>query len=136
MMIAVISLLFLLIGLVLGFQIATRRPTKIATAHIRSTVQTIPKAAPELAVLGAMMLDGSQVSRVVGILDEDLFEWSQHGEIFIAIRAMHRHGRAVNLENVHSELKRTGHLDSAGGRGRLEACLLSTPEPAHCRSGP
>ena len=62
----------------------------------------------EQAVLGAILIDSSCVSEVVGILRPEDFFLRQNRELYETIYLMFNFGQAVDLVTVIDQLKQTG----------------------------
>ena len=71
----------------------------------------------EAAVLGAMLLERSAVSTVLGLLRDnaDVFYPVRHRHVFRAIQALHASGQAIDQLTVVHELLVWGKLEQAGG---------------------
>lgn len=69
----------------------------------------------EVAVLGAMLIDKSAVSKVVEILDEECFYHEQYRTIFASMVAMFERGVTIDIITLNNELTRNGVLERVGG---------------------
>jgi replicative DNA helicase len=82
---------------------------------------TIDRAQPqavevERAVLGAMLLDGSSISRVVEVLgDESALYQTAHRKIYSAILALYERGEPADQVTITEELGSRGQLEDVGG---------------------
>lgn len=70
----------------------------------------------EKAVLGAMLLDNSAISRVVEVLgDEAVFYLSAHRKIYASMLELYDRGEPVDQVTVTEQLLTRGELDDVGG---------------------
>jgi replicative DNA helicase len=69
----------------------------------------------EMAVLGSMLLEKEAISKVLEILDADVFYKPAHQKIFQAIVGLFEKNDAADSLTVVEELRRRGHLDEVGG---------------------
>jgi replicative DNA helicase len=88
-------------------------------------------AAAERAVLGAMLLAGSAVEEVVGIIRADDHYQPAHKTIHEAMIALHDSGQPVDAVAVMSELNRTGMLTRVGGAPYLHTLMQAVPTAAN-----
>ena len=100
----------------------------------------LPPHSPETeqAVIGACLLEPAEV--IPQVLERltasgEAFYELRHREVWLAIEALHREGKAVDLMLVQQRLKDTGKLDQAGGLVALSeamsACVSVAQTPAH-----
>lgn len=100
----------------------------------------LPPHSPETeqAVIGACLLEPAEV--IPQVLERltasgEAFYELRHREVWLAIEALHREGKAVDLMLVQQRLKDTGKLDQAGGLAALseamDACVSVAQTPAH-----
>lgn len=76
----------------------------------------------EKAVLGAMLLDNSAISRVVEVLgDETVFYLSAHRKIYASVLALYDRGEPVDQIKVTEELVSRGQLEEVGGAAAVAA---------------
>ena len=68
-----------------------------------------------MAVLGSMLLEKEAISKVLEILDADVFYKPAHQKIFQAIVGLFEKNDAADSLTVVEELRRRGHLDEVGG---------------------
>ncbi|MFH1279555.1 MAG: replicative DNA helicase [Candidatus Eisenbacteria bacterium] len=77
----------------------------------------------ERAVLGAILLDGECINRVLDYLTEDTFYRDAHRKIFAAMLSLYERSEAIDLVTCSEELGRHGALEAAGGRLFLSSLL-------------
>ncbi|MBN1825184.1 MAG: replicative DNA helicase [Candidatus Eisenbacteria bacterium] len=77
----------------------------------------------ERAVLGAVLLDGEAITRVLDFLDSGAFYRDAHRKIFDAAISLYERNEAIDLITIADEMKRAGTLDEAGGRLYLSSLL-------------
>jgi replicative DNA helicase len=73
----------------------------------------------EVAVLGAMLLDGVAVTDATGALKAEDFSLDSHQRVYRCIIELTTMGRGVDLLTVQEELSRRRELDSIGGPAYL-----------------
>jgi replicative DNA helicase len=85
----------------------------------------------EEQVLGAMLLEKEAISRVLEVLDSDVFYSEQNRKIFQAIIALFERSEPADVITVAEELRRRGNLDAAGGESALVELTLKVTSGAH-----
>ncbi|MDI6703770.1 MAG: replicative DNA helicase [bacterium] len=85
----------------------------------------------EISTLGAMMMEREAISRVLEILNEDLFYWDAHKRIWAAILNLYEKNEPVDLITLTEQLKKEGNLDEVGGAAYLAQILNSVPTAAN-----
>ena len=86
----------------------------------------------ERSVLGAMLLDGKAISRVLEFLDETAFYKPQHRQIFQALVTLwERKEDAIDALSVSEELRRLGSFDAVGGATYIAGLLDSVATSAN-----
>ena len=88
----------------------------------------------EHAVLGAAILDPVYVPIVCGELTADDFYTPQASTVFIAINALWKAEKPIDLATVTAELERMGDLDRVGGVTYLYDIMSYTPTTANTRA--
>ena len=73
----------------------------------------------EVAVLGAMLLDGVAISDATAKLTAEDFSLDSHQRIYRSILDMMAKGHGIDLTTVRAELERRRELDSVGGPAYL-----------------
>ncbi|HDQ99547.1 MAG TPA: replicative DNA helicase, partial [candidate division WOR-3 bacterium] len=88
----------------------------------------------EAAVLGAMLLRGDAVARVLEVLGHDPahFYLEAHRKVYAATLACFDAGRPADVVTVAAELKHRRELDGIGGLPFLSGLLESVLTTAHC----
>lgn len=93
--------------------------------HMPSNVQA------EQAVLGALLLDGQAMTRIVSFLRASNFYLEKHRWIYQAIWDLYEHRDPIDFLSVSSALDAQGQLQSSGGAAYLTALLTAVPTAAH-----
>lgn len=88
----------------------------------------------EHAVLGAAIIDPAIAPTVCGELTADDFYTPQAATVFIAIDALFKSERPIDLVTLATELERTGDLERVGGVSFLCDMVSYTPTTANTRS--
>ncbi len=98
-----------------------RPPAKSADG----TFDRVPPQAVEAerAVLGAVLLDGEAMNKVLDILTEGSFYREAHRKIYAAMVSLYERSEAIDVITVVDEMARLGTLESAGGRLYLSSLL-------------
>ncbi|MBI9042294.1 replicative DNA helicase [Lutibacter sp.] len=93
----------------------------------------IPPQAIELeeAVLGAMMIDKKGVDDVIDILHPEAFYKEGHQFIYEAIYSLFQNSEPTDLLTVSNQLRKTGHLEVAGGDFYLVGLTQKVSSSAH-----
>jgi len=106
---------------------------KIEQVGPESAAQRVPPQAieAEMAVLGAMLMDGEAVSKAIEILDESCFYKDAHRKIFQAVVHLYERNEPVDLITLSEELKRRKQLEEIGGSFYLTELVESVPSAAH-----
>ncbi|HWG17572.1 MAG TPA: replicative DNA helicase [Acidobacteriaceae bacterium] len=73
----------------------------------------------EIAILGAMLLDGVAISDATAKLRAEDFSLDSHQRIYRVILALMEQGHGVDLTTVRAELERRRELDAVGGAGYI-----------------
>jgi replicative DNA helicase len=73
----------------------------------------------EIAILGAMLLETSAVSEVIGKLDDSDFSMRSHQQIYCRMVEMHREGQPIDPITLGEWLYKHRELDAVGGRDYL-----------------
>jgi replicative DNA helicase len=69
----------------------------------------------EIAVLGAILINGSAINEVADLLVPDSFYNEQHKVIYKAMEALYRERSPIDILTVKTMLKKNGELEIAGG---------------------
>src|SRR5664280_1437229 len=82
----------------------------------------------ERSLLGAILIDGSLLSRVMEFLVPEDFASDAHRLVYEACLALADRREGVDLVMVQSELEKTGRLERAGGPAVLSALVDRVPD--------
>ncbi len=85
----------------------------------------------EQAVLGALLLDGEAITRIVSFLRASDFYLEKHRWIYEAIWDLHEHREPIDFLSVSSALDAQGRLGAVGGAAYLTSLLNAVPTAAH-----
>jgi replicative DNA helicase len=85
----------------------------------------------EEAVLGAMMIDKKGVDDVIDILHPEAFYKESHQFIYEAIYTLFQNSEPTDLLTVANQLRKTGHLEIAGGDFYLVGLTQKVSSSAH-----
>ena len=73
----------------------------------------------EIAILGAMLLDGVAISDATAKLRAEDFSLDSHQRVYRSITGLMERGHGIDLTTVRAELERRRELDSVGGAAYL-----------------
>jgi replicative DNA helicase len=111
-------------GQVLDAQPGRRAPMAAAAEH------ALPFSTDaEKAVLGAMILDASQIEVVMALVKPEFFYHQRHKQLSLAIIELYEKGQSVDFTTLTTEMRRRGQLEEVGGPGYivgLEQYVFST----------
>ena len=85
----------------------------------------------ESVILGACLAESTAMVLVSGKLCPEMFYEAKYGEIFAALLAMHRAGKAIDIITVRAELAARGKLEFVGGAFELARLLGRVASSAH-----
>lgn len=85
----------------------------------------------ELSVLGAIMIEGESLAKVIELIDEDAFYRDAHRKIYNAMIGLYERSEVVDLVTLAEEMDRRGTLEAAGGRLYLASLMDSVATAAH-----
>lgn len=88
----------------------------------------------ERSLLGAILIDGSLLSRVMEFLVPEDFASDPHRLVYEACLALADRREGVDLVMVQSELEKTGRLERAGGPAVLSALVDRVPDVENVES--
>jgi replicative DNA helicase len=88
-------------------------------------------AEAEMAVLGAIMLDRTALSKVIEVLDADCFYKEVNRKIFETMLSMFERSITIDLISLSEELRRRSLLDVVGGSFYLAEINRATPSAAN-----
>ncbi len=106
-----------------------------ATDKIRSDTQ-VDRSPPynyeaEVSVLGGMLLDKMAITKALELLDEECFYHEGHRDMFHNMRLLFESNQVVDVVTLTEQLKKTGKLESVGGRPYLLQILNTVPTAAN-----
>lgn len=104
-------------------------PPLAGRAHERA----VPRSTDaEIAVLGAMLLDESAVSRAIeaGLREEDFYSIA-HRAIFRAALSLYEQRQVIDPLTLKEQLRKTGSLENVGGETYLADVISSVPTTAN-----
>lgn len=81
----------------------------------------------EEAVIGSLLIDGTAIYKVAGLLDWQDFYHEQCGWLYQACLALYQRNEAINQITVAQELEREGKLAACGGAAYLSHLIASCP---------
>lgn len=81
----------------------------------------------EEAILGSLLIDGSQLPALVSLLPPTAFYRDRHGWIYAAMLSLLEQGIAINQISVASELARQAKLEACGGAAYLSRLVGDAP---------
>jgi len=87
----------------------------------------------EMAVLGAMLLDGEAVTDALEILKPEHFYKEAHQKIFAAMQALVERSQAVDIVTLSEELKKNNLLTQLGGEVYLTQLVDKVATAAHVK---
>ena len=85
----------------------------------------------EMSVLGALLLENNVSHDIIGTLKADDFYRPAHGRVFEAMIELTSRSEPVDEITLSAELKKMGHLESAGGRAFLAQLSMRVPTAAN-----
>ncbi|MGH7883251.1 MAG: DnaB-like helicase N-terminal domain-containing protein, partial [Candidatus Dormibacteraceae bacterium] len=85
----------------------------------------------EASVLGAILLDGSAIAKVVEIISAEDFYRENAGQIYRAALSLHQQRNPIDHITVSAELEKRGILEKVGGRSHLALLQEQTPTAAN-----
>ncbi|OBW61982.1 replicative DNA helicase [Dehalococcoides mccartyi] len=97
----------------------------MAKTLIGEHVPNDPEA--ELALVGALLIDGYCITEVMPIIKPDDFFTDNYRLIFMACLTMQRRGEAINQVTLAQELERNGQLARIGGSSQLASAINACP---------
>ncbi len=85
----------------------------------------------EQSVLGSVLVDGSVLERLEGLIRADSFYKIGHQKIWRAMERLAAAGEPIDLVTLSEELKKAGELDEVGGYTYLVGLAETTPTAAY-----
>lgn len=83
----------------------------------------------ESVILGACLAESTAMVLVSGKLCPEMFYEAKYGEIFAALLAMHRAGKAIDIITVRAELAARGKLEFVGAPSNWRVCWAGWHRP-------
>lgn len=83
----------------------------------------------ESVILGACLAESTAMVLVSGKLCPEMFYEAKYGEIFAALLAMHRAGKAIDIITVRAELAARGKLEFVGAPSSWRVCWAGWHRP-------
>lgn len=98
-----------------------------------STIERLPPQSveSEQAVLGALLVSGDGISRVVDILEPDYFYRKAHQVVYAAMLDLFDNNEPIDIVTVSQFLKDEGKLDNVGGRQYITDLALAVATTAN-----
>ncbi len=98
-----------------------------------STLERLPPQSQEAeqAVLGALLVSGDGITRVVDLLEPEYFYRKSHQTIYAAMLDLYDQNEPVDIVTVSQCLKDGGTLENVGGRGYITELSLSVATTAN-----
>lgn len=98
-----------------------------------ATLERLPPQSleAEQAVLGALLVSGDGISRVVDVLDPEYFYRKAHQVIYAAALDLYEDNEPIDIVTVSQYLKDEGKLDNVGGRQYITDLSLSVATTAN-----
>lgn len=87
----------------------------------------------EQSVLGSILIDPECMNEIAGIISENDFGISEHGEIYSAMRNMYLKSKSIDPVTLIDELVREGLYDEAGGREYIKLIAQVVPTAANAK---
>ncbi len=85
----------------------------------------------EVAVLGAILIDGQAIGDAVELLTADYFYKDAHRKIFTAIINLFNENKAIDLITLTENLNQTGAIEEVGGPDYLAFLTTARARPPH-----
>src|SRR3989339_578213 len=85
----------------------------------------------EQSVLGGILIENDSINKVMELLKEDDFYREAHRKIFNALTNLSERDEPADLITLTHELRKTNHLDSAGGASYIASLIDSVPTAAN-----
>lgn len=80
----------------------------------------------ERAVLGSLLIERDAIFKVATLLKPSDFYDTRHQALYTAILSLYHNHKPSDMVTLHSELERTGTLESAGGIAYVSALMTET----------
>jgi replicative DNA helicase len=98
-----------------------------------STIERLPPQSleSEQAVLGALLVSGDGVSRIVDVVEAEHFYRKAHQTLFAAMLDLYENNEPIDIVTVSQSLKDQGKLDAVGGRQYITDLSMSVATTAN-----
>lgn len=114
---------------------ATKTPKntkKSAANNIADYGKMLPNATEiEESVLGALMIDGTAIDKVIDLLRDNIFYKREHQLIYKAIIALYSNRHPIDIHTVTEQLRKDGTLDDVGGSYNIALLTAKIASSAH-----
>ncbi len=87
----------------------------------------------EQSILGAVLIEGEAINKVLEVLSAEDFYRESHRKIFVAMVDLFEKNEAIDLITVTDALKKANELEAAGGVTYLSSLLNLVPTAANVR---
>ncbi len=87
----------------------------------------------EQSILGAVLIEGEAINRVLEVLSPEDFYRESHRKIFVSMVDLFEKNEAIDLITVTDALKKANELEAAGGVTYLSSLLNLVPTAANVR---
>lgn len=103
---------------------------KLNTTHLRMPPQDVEA---EMALLGALTLDGNAILQIVDILNPDDFYRENHRMIYNAMTDLFAQHAPIDIRSVGSRLKEKQQIEKIGGHGYLTELVNNVPSTSNAK---
>ena len=105
---------------------------KAAANNIADYGKMLPNATEiEESVLGALMIDGTAIDKVIDLLRDNIFYKREHQLIYKAIIALYSNRHPIDIHTVTEQLRKDGTLDDVGGGYNIALLTAKIASSAH-----
>ena len=105
---------------------------KSAANNIADYGKMLPNATEiEESVLGALMIDGTAIDKVIDLLRDNIFYKREHQLIYKAIIALYSNRHPIDIHTVTEQLRKDGTLDDVGGSYNIALLTAKIASSAH-----
>ena len=85
----------------------------------------------EKAILGALMLEKTAISKIADFIHPQVFYKKEHKIIYKAIKELYDNGEPIDLLTVSTKLKEMGQIENIGGRSYLAELTMLVASAVH-----
>ena len=105
---------------------------KSAANNIADYGKMLPNATEiEESVLGALMIDGTAIDKVIDLLRDNIFYKREHQLIYKAIIALYSNRHPIDIHTATEQLRKDGTLDDVGGSYNIALLTAKIASSAH-----